>query len=284
MKIMNWGLFEITRKEVQFSRVYGIENNPKLLARILPYGIPVDQTIKFVIEDKINYLSYLEMQESVPKGIIFVFNSSNPLEAIFVFIPKMTDVLRNPPSTESTLELDVEERVPKPVKITNLDKGIFSILASLPVVILGESKEILNILNMLFYSFPVEIRQKFTFVSQSSSLSENVRIIGMPYTEETSNKLDQEKGKFTIFHLGDRVYGEHSSQLCKKIALLIQEGEYEQSKNILADFYQLIQESDELPSALEFSRQYNLHLSNAQLALMMRANHFGKAIPKELLE
>ena len=161
---------------------------------------------------------------------------------------------------------------------------MFSFLTKKRVIIVGDEQVITKILSSLLAIVPLAFRNTLEFVTQSASLPENVNIIGMPNTDDILRELTHAKGSYTIIFPQDRTYGPFTSKACKKIAHMIENGDSENVKNELNTLIQLAQDTSDLPLALDFAKQHNLHLSDAQLVLLIRASYFGKAIPTDLLE
>lgn len=283
MEITSWGLFEISRTNVKFNRVYGIDEDATLLTKVLPFGSPLGQSIKYVQVDNRAYLTYLKMNGQSGKGITLSFDLDNIPDNFLEFTPKMATLLDDPPSSD-ILELELQKIQIEPIRIRDFDIAVFSLLSRFRTIILGDEDEIMKIISAICVSTPNEMKKRLLFVSQSTSLSENVKIIGMPFSDEVLSELDEYKGNYTIIILGDRVYGQFTSKLCKKVADHARKGEYDTIKELLNDFYELARDSNELPPALEFANKSNLHLSDAQLALIIRAGLFGKKLPNRFLE
>ncbi|MFX0094358.1 MAG: hypothetical protein ACFFBD_21655 [Candidatus Hodarchaeota archaeon] len=283
MKIDKWSLFEISREKINFTRGYGLDHNFELLTQILPVGSAPGQSVKCAMVDNIVFFSYLKMNGQKGVGITLGFGPEEIPNTYLGFLPKMKSFLETNPPDSAPLDINPEKiSLPPSIKIRDFDSAIFSLVTGFPTVILGNEAEILELMQVIDFSIPQELRARFRFVTQSTSLSENVNIIGMPFSEEVLSELNVSKGKYTIVVLGDRTYGQLSSKLCKKIANHLVKGEYNQISDLLLDFYQLATESDELLPSLTFADKYRLHLSDAQLALILRAKHFDKQVPDGL--
>ncbi|MFX0093212.1 MAG: hypothetical protein ACFFBD_15750 [Candidatus Hodarchaeota archaeon] len=283
MQVTKWGLFKISRSQVSFTQIYGLENNPRLLIKVLPFGSLENNAIKYTQVDNMTYFSYFRMNGQAGKGLVFAFPSGFVPEQLFGVVSEMPKLLDNSlPST--SLDIEVEGINLEPIQIKNFETAVFSVLARRRTIILGEQEDIIRLLITLYSFVPGEMKQNLKFVSYTTSLSENVYILGMPFTDEVISELEGSKGQYTVIILGDQVYGQFTSHLCKKIDLHARTGQYRQIKDLLEDFHQIIRDSDNLPPALEFAARWGLHLSDAQLALIMRANYFGREVPHNLLE
>ncbi|MFX0095037.1 MAG: hypothetical protein ACFFBD_25095 [Candidatus Hodarchaeota archaeon] len=285
MQVIKWGLFEISRENIRFTRVYGLNQNSKLLTEVLPFGSVPGQSIKCTIADDMICFSYLRMNGQKGIGITLAFDLEAIPDNVLGFLPEMMSVLESSPPELAPLDINPRKIAPPAsIQIKNFDSAIFSFITGFPTVILGNEDEILELIFAMSASLPKKMRARFWFVTQSTSLSENVNIIGMPFSTDILSELSEARGKYTVVVLGDHVYGQFSSQLCKKMAFHAEKGQYEQIKDLLTDFYELVRDSEELPSALKFAHQHGLHLSDAQLALIMRARYFGKEVPEGLVE
>ncbi|MFX0093103.1 MAG: hypothetical protein ACFFBD_15200 [Candidatus Hodarchaeota archaeon] len=284
MKIGKWGLFEISRESVKFSHIYGIADDPELLTKVLPFGQPLGVSVKYVAVNEVIYFSYLKMNEEEGRGIVFAFDQEEKIPDNYLgFLPKMMTFLDSPPP-KASLEIEPQEIQAEPIQIRDFEIAIFSILGGLRTIILGEEGDIMKIISAICLTTPYQMKTRLRFVSQSTSLSENVNIIGMPFSEEVLSELDGSKGKYTILILGDRVYGQYSSKICKTTANLAKKGDFGSIKTLLEEFVQIAVESGDLPPALDFANQTGLHLSDAQLALIIRAGVFGKKVPNGILD
>ncbi|MFX0094812.1 MAG: hypothetical protein ACFFBD_23960 [Candidatus Hodarchaeota archaeon] len=283
MKIDKWALFDVSRKSVRFTLTNGVKGNSNLLTQILPFGSSPGEALKYVLIDDVAYFSYLKMNGETGKGIVLVFDSMETPENLLGLVPELTSTLITPPS-ETILTLEGGKVQPEPITLRGFDYAIFSLLTQSPIIAIGTQAEILRLLTAISFSTPQDLKTGLSFVSQSTSLSENVNLIGMPLSKEVLEQVDATKGKYTIVLFGDRVYGRYSSQLTKKIGKLAKTGHYRQIKQLLADFWQIVIQTDEITSALDFAANNSLHLSDAQLALIMRAKYFEKEMPKELFK
>ncbi|MFX0091897.1 MAG: hypothetical protein ACFFBD_09060 [Candidatus Hodarchaeota archaeon] len=283
MNFDKWALFDVSRKSIHFTHTNGVQDNSNLLTQILPFGSSPGEALKYVLIDDMAYFSYLKMNGETGKGIVLAFEPNEIPDNLLGLVPELTPILTTPPS-EVVLTLRSAEVQPEPIKLRGFDTAIFSLLTHRPVVVIGTQVEILRLLTAISFSIPQDLKTGLSFVSQSTSLSENVNLIGMPLLKEVLEQIDATKGKYTIVLFGDRVYGPYRSQITKKIADHAGKGQYDQIKQLLTDFWQIVIKTDELSPALDFAANNSLHLSDAQLALIMRAKHFGKVVPKELLE
>ncbi|MFX0094092.1 MAG: hypothetical protein ACFFBD_20305 [Candidatus Hodarchaeota archaeon] len=283
MKFDKWAFIDISRDSVNFSQVYGVEINSDSLAKILPFSSSQNESLKYILIDDMVYFTYQRMNGQTGKGIVLVFEPANVPDNLLGLVPEIAKRIDTPLS-ESSLVLTAHDIRPEPIQLKAFDIAIYSLLARVPTIIVGDQEEVLKIFNAIFISIPQEFKKGLSFVSQSTSLSENVNLIGMPFSDEVLREISASRGKYTTLVLGDRVYGQYSSQFSKKLASLASMGQYNRIKNLLEEFWQIITESDNFPSTLDFATKNGLHLSDAQLALIMRANYFGKDVPQGLLK
>ncbi len=286
MLIDKWGYFEVTRKKIHFLKQKGISDGSGLLKHILPFGNPEGKSVKYIVYNSKIFFTLLLMDraEGEGHGLTLAFEPDtidfNPIS----LIQGMEDILSKGEPEQAELEIEQKEREPKKIAIKNFDSAIFSLLARQRTVLLGDHDQIIEMLNAICCSIPQSMFKRLEFVSQSTSLSENVNIIGMPLSDTVLSELEVTKGQYTLVFIGDKVYGQFSSKFTQKIEHLIKEGKFETVRIMLKDFYTIVRDDDSLPSALEFVDKTGLHLSDAQLALIMRANYFDKEIPATLLE
>lgn len=286
MLIETWGYFEVTRKKIHFLKQNGISDGSELLKHILPFGNPEGKSVKYIVYNNKIFFTLLLMNRSEGEGhgLTLMFEPDfihfNPMS----LIQGMEKILSQDELKEDKLDIEQKEYPTKKISIKNFDSAIFSLLARQTTVLLGTHDEIIEILNTICCSIPQSMFKRLKFVSQSKSLSENVNIIGMPLSEDVLSELEVTKGEYTLVFIGDQVYGQFSSKFTQKIEELIKAGKFDTVKIMLEDFYTIVRKEDSLPRAIDFVEETGLHLSDAQLALIMRANYFEKEIPSILLE
>lgn len=283
MIINDWGLFEVTRERVDFVKVHGIKNDPEILTKVLPYGTPTGRAVKHLsIEGKV-YFSYIDMSSEVGKGLVFCFDRDQINLNLMDLLPTMENLVADPNQLDGPLTCDPQPRNPKPIKTKNFDSAVFAFLARLTTIVVGEEEEIFDLIYSVSAVVPPDMRLRLEFVTHSTSLSENVKIIGMPLSDEVLGELEGDRGSYTFIFPEDRVYGQYSSKISQKIANLVKKGDYDKVGHELEELYNIVRMTDELPPALELKDQFGIHLSDAQLILVMRANYFGKPVPDGLL-
>ncbi len=287
MKINDWCLVEIKRSSITRSVIAGnFNDDEKLITKVFPFGTPNQDSVKQIVLGKTLYFSCLSFDgnQGEGRGLVIAMDPMTMKENLMAHVTSMLEILRNPPPTPEPLTLNYHPPSFKPIMEKDFDVAVFSFLARLKTIILGEANDISDLLSTIIEVTLAEMRLGLSFVTHSTTLNENVNIIGMPMNDEIFTLLDETKGELTICVLGDRVYGNYSSTTCKKIANLAKKGKFDEIKATLQEFYEVVKASSELMSPLEFAEKHDLTLSDAQLALIMRAKLHQQPIPRGILE
>ena len=284
MVIDNWGIFEVTRDQVVFRNITGHVLEPTNLTEILPFGTFEGESVKQIILKNYIYFTYFRIHADQGNGIVIVIDTSKNSSNLMNYIQDLKNVLENKDTVKGPLILNESYSQAANIKIKDFDTAIFSFLTKKRMVIVGDENDVFKIIYSLFSVVPITLRNTLEFVTHSASLTENVNIIGMPHADDILRELFNAKGSYTIVFSNDRSYGSFTSKSCKKISQMLENGNIEDVKKELNMLFQLAQTNSDMPSALDFAKQNNLHLSDAQLILIMRAIHFGKTIPNNLLE
>ncbi|HUU77174.1 MAG TPA: ADP-ribosylation factor-like protein [candidate division Zixibacteria bacterium] len=296
--INNFGFFEITRDKVQFTVNQGFGSlEEKILAEAIPFGEPCSKSIKLSkIEDEF-YLSIsrFDFDKDLGYGIIFRYVFPNLNFAVKEFVVNRlfeiisSQELLNEIAKENILHFKTKkvDSIFRNFELPNLDGIIFSILTQIPIIVFGENEEIMDFLMMLIRILPNWALNKYTFVTQTTSLTENVTMIGLKPTEENLEMIERRNDPhLPVIHLTkNKVFAPFTSKICIDFAKEIEMKSDRSSTKILDDFYELITSNNDIDSVSVVISRLNLKYNDAQLFIGIKKAQEGEPInPREIDE
>lgn len=294
LEIKNFACVEINReKGPSITQNYGLPESfeKDLLIKALPYGKPLDQTLKVISLDEQVYLSYLRLSGKEDKGVALILHLSeelykyNPVGYLPSLDKVTAELLKNGSIDKKTLVLEYKEPKIDFKEIEDLDTIVFSILTKQHVALVGSKDDALNFIASVWACSPNELKHHLSFTVQVNSLSENSVILSLPLIDENIRNLEANKDKFNflVFEM-NKAFGKYSAPSCVKIAQLYKKGKIEEIKAIITQLYNLCVLKDTLETPADFAETVGITLGDAMLVQWMRANHFNLKMEESFLE
>ncbi|MFX0094707.1 MAG: hypothetical protein ACFFBD_23425 [Candidatus Hodarchaeota archaeon] len=276
-----FGHFIISRKTIEFINQQGFgDQADSILANVVPFGDPQPLSIKLSIFQNHYYicLTRFDRERDVGRGIIIdctSISSDHTFQRERLF-PELKNILSsderfNDSSRKKSLTLTPAklEKLPLNFDIPNLDGFLFAILTHMPIILVGTHQEILVLFQMFAEVLPPRAIQNLTYVTQSASLAENVKVVGLP-PKNANLKVIQRKNNLTVtvvFISQKKVFAPFTSKLCQKLANALRQNKFNQASMLLIEFLELVEHHTEVNSEKDAMVMLNLNYSDAKLFL-----------------
>ena len=293
--ITQFGLFTISRQKIDFIHKINLgEFDEHILANSLPFGEPPNKSFKFSTVNGEKYLCYSQFNPKSDEGRGILINISfkkDLLKQTMRILSSLEDIVL---SNEIFNNLFQSKKISIIIKEFNflrmqpknnhLDGILFALLAHTPLTIIGTHEQVIYFLNYFIEILPSWITDSYTFITQTNSLSENVKIVGLKPKTSILKNIENEKafGRTIVCLDKEKVFAPFTSQFCRKSALLLKEDNFESFKNNLNEFHQLILQNSSIKNVDEAMKDLSLDFDNAQLFIALKAVMDGAPIdPKK---
>ncbi|MFX0065783.1 MAG: hypothetical protein ACFFC7_26720, partial [Candidatus Hermodarchaeota archaeon] len=286
-----FGCFTIAREGVNFIHQKGFgEDADEVLANSTSFGDPQPESIKLFRVKGDFYLSMTLFDRELDKGRGLIVGLNSTKTKNIEILQLLTGLKDKVSSIETfndfskTDSLTVPYRDLEPVtvntKIPKIDGILFAILTQMPLIILGSHNEVLSYLHYFVSFLPTWCLQNFSFVTQSSNLTEDVTLIGVPPTNDNLQTIERNQSEVqTIFDVAKmKVLAPFTSNFCRKLAKKVK---YAKKEEILADLkhlYELIKTYENISTIEEAVEKLNIHNDDAQFFLAVKSALKGKPI------
>lgn len=293
--ISKFGFIRITRDEVVFVSCQNLEeNNDIILANCMPFGHPQKESVKFTDINNQLYLCFSKFDMKKDRGYgLIVQTDSNFYDKIKIhqIYPGLRSLIETEKEFEKNSKL-TSLIVPKlelvteklDIKINNLDGILFSIFTRKPIVLVGTHEEILKYYSQFNTILPKWVTVGFTFVSQTGSLNENVRVIGISPKEEIIKGLQRigSPNRTIIFIEQNKTFSSHTSNYCRKLAKALNDNDHQEFYLLMDELFKKVRQYN-FNTIHQASESLKIGLDDTKLLFAMKEAISGNPVnPEEI--
>jgi len=172
----------------------------------------------------------------------------------------------------------------------NLRALVYQLLAVQTVIVVGSYEERLKLFTTIGDFLPVKLLLRIQFTTYSgSNISESdiVDLIGCDATDGNYQTIDQmvtEKKSLVIVDIPSKeIFGQDSTPFTESIEGLINDNKRKAVRKSVERFYNKAIESDEIIDPKIFAKQENIPYGDSFLMLNLRASHYNKERPHDVM-
>ena len=289
MENLTYGLLTITRK----LGAHYIEKEGKIdfltdeaIAICLPFGNSSDDCIKLKFYNNKFYFSIIKIfanDEGI--GIIGVFNEiTEVIEEKFTSIQKLFEILSLKMNYKSNLvtqlsQTTINERLLE--EVDNIESALISLLINKKVFFLDSEFQIFSFIYAITILLPKKFHKLINFTINSTSFTENITLMSLPYSTSFINDLEElKKDNCTIVDIENKTcFGIYSSPVFTTIVKSLKHS----LKDVANDFFSFLDDiifNNNTINVKIKTKPKNVKLSKSDLKLIEQIKYNLLNIPQ----